>query len=128
MPASRYRGGGAPLAGSLNSKTVRAAAIAPSGHWATSVNERHILQKMGLFRAAGISIADVGPQKKSHTAVRHVNPLPLTGRSPPICPASTMRTRVGQRTASPSLFRSRPFGSVNRKMFSFRSNPALFMA
>jgi hypothetical protein len=28
----------------------------------------------------------------------------------------------------PSLFRSRPFGFVNRKMFSFRSNPASFMA
>jgi hypothetical protein len=61
-------------------------------------------------------------------AVRHVTPLPLTGRSPAICPASAVRTRVGQRTAIPNLFRSRPLGFVNRKMFSFRSNPALFMA
>jgi hypothetical protein len=61
-------------------------------------------------------------------AVRHVNPLPLTGRSPAICPASAMRTSVGKRTASASLFRSHPLGFVNRKMFSFRSNPALFMA
>jgi hypothetical protein len=38
------------------------------------------------------------------------------------------RTRAGQRSASPSLFRSRPLGFVNRKMFSFRSNLALFMA
>jgi hypothetical protein len=38
------------------------------------------------------------------------------------------RPRTGQRTASLSLFCSRPFGFVNRKMFSFRSNPALFMA
>jgi hypothetical protein len=52
----------------------------------------------------------------------------LTGRSTAICAASTIRTRVGQRTAYPSLFRSRPLGFVNRKMFSFRSNPALFMA
>jgi hypothetical protein len=36
----------------------------PPGHWPTSVNERHLLQKMGLFRVAGISIADVGPQKR----------------------------------------------------------------
>jgi hypothetical protein len=41
---------------------------------------------------------------------------------------SAIRTGVGQRTASPSLFHSRPFGFANRKMFSFRSNPALFMA
>jgi hypothetical protein len=47
---------------------------------------------------------------------------------PGIFPASVTRSRVGQRTASASLFRSRPCGFVNRKMFSFRSNPALFMA
>jgi hypothetical protein len=50
----------------LNGQTVRAAAIDPPGHWPTSVNERHLLQTMGVFCVAGISIADVGPQKKSH--------------------------------------------------------------
>jgi hypothetical protein len=38
------------------------------------------------------------------------------------------RTRADQRPGFPSLFRSRPLGFVNRKMFSFRSNLALFMA
>ena len=51
-----------------------------------------------------------------------------TMRSEAICLASEKRARASLRAASPSLLRSRPFGFVNRKMFSFRSNPASIMA
>src|ERR1700682_1182480 len=85
------------------------------------------VRRAGCGRTPAMHPKSARKKGATRKRLKRLKTVALIGRWGPFtADGSAMRTGVGQRTASPSLFRSRPFGFVNRKMFSFRSNHALF--